>query len=1088
MKSFDTKTRRFLNAVLSAVLALQGILGVLIPQTAVAATQNAYRWRNDDGSEMSATWAAAENAPLNGFTKNIGQRLRMGIANSGSEAEFLKKTSISTGSTGDDRPYATITDAANGFIYYFTYTAPPKIIKFRLSDFTKASTTILTQFDEAFSSVSFDPTTGYAYASLYSNPGKILKIRLSDLTVTATLTLSSTGVPYTSVIDTAAGFVYFGTYTSPAKIFKIRLSDFSDVGFITLNSGENQAYGLAAIDPSGGYAYFGLTVSPGIIVRVRLSDFTRDGAITFSSGENTARAVVVDPAGGYLYVGLSTSPSKIIKIRLSDFTRITDLTFATGENFVSGGALDVAGDALYYSTVTSPAIIVKVQISTFSRLGAITFNSGENIVYNINLDVPNGYAYAATYTSPGTVVRIALAGFTRDTSLVLDSAGPTANLFGGSVIDPVGGFAYVGTLTSPARVVKLRLSDASVAGILILSTGNNSIKTGVIDSANGYAYFGTWTTPGKVIKVRLSDFTEVGALTGSSPNDKGFVSSAIDTVNGYAYFGCNSSPYAIMKLRLSDFTQIETKTFSATSSVVALFANAAGTTLYVGTYDAPIKVLKIQLSDFTETAVASLSVGNNNGFTGAFDEAGGYMYLGTYTVPGRVVKVRLSDLAEIGTAVLAANEERVGAVVVEPRNGFAYAVMSPASTTTPSYVSRVRTSDMVETGTMLLPLSEGYFYSGFLDAERGYAYFPGYFNYGHIVRVGVALHATPQLEYAPKSGTCAASTGWTAVSTAGGSAFSPAASTYVADGTPTTNVVGGVTDGNTVFATSDVVTASGLAPEARLYLQDFSEVEFALKPTAAAADGATYCFRITDAGTPLSTYSGYAEAVMAVSSVPTLANRVTLGRLKAGEVADFALSFTLQNTLSGLLTVSFPSGFLVNSAFTTGSCSGGGSIGTFGFTGTTLTAVKSSCAGTVALSGASVTNPPAPGAYVIYWVNDDPGWVVISILGDDAVTVSANVDPSLTFNVGTQALATACDGSFSGNGGTLAFGVLSPSAVTSSDAATVDHVCTRISTNATGGAAVTVKSLNAGPTTTSAPPPAHNDYTDTLPFVASGTY
>jgi len=194
------------------------------------------------------------------------------------------------------------------------------------------------------------------------------------------------------------------------------------------------------------------------------------------------------------------------------------------------------------------------------------------------------------------------------------------------------------------------------------------------------------------------------------------------------------------------------------------------------------------------------------------------------------------------------------------------------------------------------------------------------------------------------------------------------------------------------------------------------------------------------------------------STSPTLSNAVAPSRLGAGASATYDISFALQTTLSGTLTVTFPAGFTVTAAATDGASSD--CLSSFGFSAQTLTATKTNCSGAIVLGGATVTNPSTPGAYTITWVNDDPGESTIYIIDNDHVTVTGNVDPFLTFNVGSQAAATACDGTFSGNGGTLALGVLSTSSVTSSDASSIDHLCTRLSTNASLGAVVTVRNAN----------------------------
>ena len=97
------------------------------------------------------------------------------------------------------------------------------------------------------------------------------------------------------------------------------------------------------------------------------------------------------------------------------------------------------------------------------------------------------------------------------------------------------------------------------------------------------------------------------------------------------------------------------------------------------------------------------------------------------------------------------------------------------------------------------------------------------------------------------------------------------------------------------------------------------------------------------------------------------------------------------------------------------------------------------------------------------------GTFAVALTTDDQVNVTATVDPTITFNVGAQASGTACAISFSGNGGTVALGTLSTGAITSSDVSSVYHICTRLSTNSSSGAAVTVKSTNGSLKSTAVP-------------------
>jgi hypothetical protein len=129
------------------------------------------------------------------------------------------------------------------------------------------------------------------------------------------------------------------------------------------------------------------------------------------------------------------------------------------------------------------------------------------------------------------------------------------------------------------------------------------------------------------------------------------------------------------------------------------------------------------------------------------------------------------------------------------------------------------------------------------------------------------------------------------------------------------------------------------------------------------------------------------------------------------------------------------------------------------------------------MQGATVTNPSAPGTYVITWTNDN-GWGSVYISSDDQFAIDATVDPVLTFNVGAQPAATACDGTFTGDGGSVDLGTLTTSSVASSDAASVPHICLRASTNASHGAVVSVRSANGALASISAP-------ADTIPSVTA---
>lgn len=137
------------------------------------------------------------------------------------------------------------------------------------------------------------------------------------------------------------------------------------------------------------------------------------------------------------------------------------------------------------------------------------------------------------------------------------------------------------------------------------------------------------------------------------------------------------------------------------------------------------------------------------------------------------------------------------------------------------------------------------------------------------LRVGVAnqgstttLPTTYQLEYGVAAPTCADTATWTVVDNPG-AAWLMAPSANITDGSNTTNIVvgnGGVTDlGGTTFVGTngglrDTTNTSG---SLNLSINQFVELEYSVVATSTAIEGTTYCFRTTEAGTPLSTYTHY---------------------------------------------------------------------------------------------------------------------------------------------------------------------------------------------------------------------------------------
>jgi len=124
-----------------------------------------------------------------------------------------------------------------------------------------------------------------------------------------------------------------------------------------------------------------------------------------------------------------------------------------------------------------------------------------------------------------------------------------------------------------------------------------------------------------------------------------------------------------------------------------------------------------------------------------------------------------------------------------------------------------------------------------------------------------------RLEYALRSSTCDAATGWAAVDAVGG-AWDMSDSPFLTNGQSTTDIPvgdGGTTNENTDFITPNgaIRDTDGETGSAQFSPLNFAEVEYSIAPTASAVDGATYCFRMTNGGTPYANYDVYAQATIA---------------------------------------------------------------------------------------------------------------------------------------------------------------------------------------------------------------------------------
>lgn len=155
---------------------------------------------------------------------------------------------------------------------------------------------------------------------------------------------------------------------------------------------------------------------------------------------------------------------------------------------------------------------------------------------------------------------------------------------------------------------------------------------------------------------------------------------------------------------------------------------------------------------------------------------------------------------------------------------------------------------------------------------------------------GSTASYTYRLEYGIKETTCDAISSWVTVpDTAGAEAWSMIDSSYFSNGDNTTNVSGISDPSGLNFAAGKINDTSNQTASINLTGTQFTEIEYALQATGNAVSGATYCFRLTNAGsTGNIIYSTYPEVSInsAISISLTTSGTIQFGFLGLGTVTS----------------------------------------------------------------------------------------------------------------------------------------------------------------------------------------------------------
>jgi hypothetical protein len=141
------------------------------------------------------------------------------------------------------------------------------------------------------------------------------------------------------------------------------------------------------------------------------------------------------------------------------------------------------------------------------------------------------------------------------------------------------------------------------------------------------------------------------------------------------------------------------------------------------------------------------------------------------------------------------------------------------------------------------------------------------------LRIGVANQGSTStsptdyhLEYGVAAPTCEDTSTWETVGPTGLWNMSP--SSNITDGSNTTNITpanGGVTDlfGTTYLSSNGALRdENNITNSVALAIDNFFEAEFSVVASSSAIEGETYCFRLTNSGTPFNTYTTFPKVTI----------------------------------------------------------------------------------------------------------------------------------------------------------------------------------------------------------------------------------
>ena len=225
--------------------------------------------------------------------------------------------------------------------------------------------------------------------------------------------------------------------------------------------------------------------------------------------------------------------------------------------------------------------------------------------------------------------------------------------------------------------------------------------------------------------------------------------------------------------------------------------------------------------------------------------------------------------------------------------------------------------------------------------------------------------------------------------------------------------------------------------------------------------------RITAAATIVSMFAMVSPAM--AGTITSMTDTMTRQKVSANSAHAIAMTLQTGEVAATTMTLTFANNGGTDFDFSGSAITdGGGSCSLIALSGTnlgvitvTLGADCSSANETVLINVDTATNSDTAGSHKVTIASrSNAGTLAVALTAEDQIGVTATVDPTITFDAG--ATTAPCDRNFVSSNYAVELGTLSLGAVTSSDAAGIKHICTRLSSNASSGTVVRLKDANAG--------------------------